>query len=419
MAKFLISGGKKLSGEIKVSGSKNAVLALMAACLLTEDECTLANVPEIDDVRSMAEILKALGVEVKLDRHKLVIRASEIKNTKPSGEWASKLRGSILCLGPLLARAKNADFPFPGGDLIGKRPIDAHLEAFKILGAAADTSSGTLKIATPGLIGAKVVLEETSVTATENIMMAATLASGTTVIKLAAMEPHVQQLGIFLKKMGAKIKGIGTPTITIIGVSRLHGAKIKVIPDSEEAASLITLAAATRSDVKVSRLNPEFLEDYLLKLKKMNVQFEVGSDFVHIHAPAGEYHATKLQVGFYPKLNSDFIPPMSVLATQAVGDTLIYDWLYENRTGYVPELVKMGATAEVLDPHKVRISGPTPLRGANLNSSDLRMGVTLVIAALIAEGRSEIIDIHHIDRGYEHFEKRLKKLGADIKRLET
>jgi UDP-N-acetylglucosamine 1-carboxyvinyltransferase len=417
MSKFIITGGKKLSGEIKVSGSKNSVLALIAASVLTSEECVLTNVPEIDDVKSMIEILRDLGVEAEFAKHKLTIRAQDIKNTKPTSLSAGKLRGSILFLGPLLARMGKADLPHPGGDLIGKRPIDAHLAAFKLLGANVDTTSGTLKLETSGLTGTKVVLEETSVTATENIMMAATLARGTTTIKLAAMEPHVQHLGVFLKKMGAKIRGIGSPTIIIEGVDKLHGAKIKVIPDSEEAASLITLAAATKSDIKVTNLNPEFLEDYLLKLTKMNVNFEVGENFVHVHEPQGEYQGTKLQVGFYPKLNSDFIPPMSVLATQATGDTVIYDWLYENRTAYVPELVKMGANSEVLDPHKVRITGPVRLTAANLNSNDLRMGVTLVIAALIAEGKSEIIDIHHIDRGYEMFEKRLRKLGADIKRI--
>lgn len=418
MSRFVINGGKKLSGEIKVSGSKNAVLPLMAAALLTDEECVLTNVPEIQDVMSMVEILKDLGVAVEFSKHKLVIRAENISKTTPSGQWAQRLRGSILLLGSLLARMKQADFPFPGGDLIGKRPIDAHIAAFRALGASVDTSNGTLNISAPKLTGTKIVLEETSVTATENTMMAASLSSGTTVIKLAAMEPHVVSLGLFLKKMGAKIKGLGTPTITIEGVEKLHGAKMKVIPDSEEAASLITLAAACKSDVKISKLNPEFLEDYLLKLHKMNVNFEVGVDFVHIHTPTNEYQATKLQVGFYPKLNSDFIPPMSVLATQANGETLIYDWLYESRTGYVTELAKMGAVAEVLDPHRVRIVGPQNLRGANVSAGDLRMGVTLVVAALIAEGRSEVADIHHIDRGYENFEKRLRKLGADIKRIE-
>jgi UDP-N-acetylglucosamine 1-carboxyvinyltransferase len=418
MSKFVITGGKSLHGEINVAGSKNAILPLMAATLLTSEECVFTNVPEIEDVKSMVEILRDLGAEVSFAKHKLVIKAAEIKKTTPSGQWAQKFRGSILLIGPLLARAHHADFPFPGGDLIGKRPIDAHIEALKALGAAVDTSNGTLKFSSSQLTGTKIVLEETSVTATENAMMAATIASGTTVIKLSAMEPHVVSLGLFLKKMGAKIKGVGTPTITIEGVEKLHGAKMKVIPDSEEAASFITLAASTKSDVKISKLDPEFLEDYLLKLKKIGVNFEVGVNFVHVHPPAGQYTATKLQVGFYPKLNSDFIPPMSVLATQSAGDTLIYDWLYENRTGYATELNKMGANAEILDPHKVKISGPVKLSPAVVSSGDLRMGATLVIAALVAEGKSEVLDIYHIDRGYENFEKRLRKLGADIKRLE-
>ena len=418
MSKFIINGGRELTGEIKVSGSKNAVLPLMAASLLTSEPCVLTNVPDIDDVASMIEILRDLGVEVEFAKHKLTIRAREIKKIKPSGEWASKFRGSILLIGPLLARMKEADFPFPGGDLIGRRPLSAHIEAFRALGASADTANGTLKFSAHRLNGSKIVLEESSVTATENALMAAVLAQGSTTIKLAAMEPHVVSLGLFLKKMGAKIKGLGSPTLTIDGVDSLHGAKMKVIPDSEEAASLITLAAATKSDIKISKISPEFLEDYLLKLAKMNVDFETGEDFVHVRKPQTEYVAATLQVGLYPKLNSDFIPPMSVLATQARGDTLIYDWLYENRTGYVPELKKMGATAEVLDPHKVKITGPTQLLATTVCAGDLRMGVTLVIAALVAEGRSEVLDIHHIDRGYENLEKRLRELGADIKRAD-
>ena len=419
MPKFIITGGKPLSGEIKVSGSKNAVLALIAACLLTDEECVLTNVPEIADVKSMMSIINELGCQATLDKHKLTIRATKITTSSPSAESVGKLRGSILLLGPLLARTGYADFPTPGGDLIGKRPIDAHILAFKDLGASDQIQENRLKLTVDKLRGAKIVLEESSVTATENAMMAAVLAEGVTTIKLAAMEPHVQQLGMFLKKMGAKIKGVGSPTIVIEGVSKLHGAKIKVIPDSEEGASLITMAAATKSDVKISKLDPELLEDYLLKLKLMNVNFEVGEDYVHIHTPTMPYKGLwKLQVGLYPKLNSDLIPPMSVLATQAEGDTIIYDWLYENRTGYVGELAKMGAIGEVLDPHRVRITGPVQLRAAAVSAGDLRMGMTLVIAALVAEGRTEIAEVHHIDRGYENLEKRLRKLGANIKRIE-
>jgi UDP-N-acetylglucosamine 1-carboxyvinyltransferase len=204
----------------------------------------------------------------------------------------------------------------------------------------------------------------------------------------------------------------------IEGVKKLHGAEIKIIPDSEESASLITLAAATRSDVTVAKTNPEFLEDYLLKIRKMGVKFEVGENYVRVFNTKDEYKATKIQCGFYPKLNSDYIPPMSVLATQAVGESMLFEWLYENRLGYVPELVRMGAKAEVLDPHRVKIIGPTPLKGQKITSFDLRMGMTLVIASLVAQGESEISEIQHVDRGYERLEERLRNLGADIKRVE-
>jgi UDP-N-acetylglucosamine 1-carboxyvinyltransferase len=249
-------------------------------------------------------------------------------------------------------------------------------------------------------------------------MMAAVLASGKTVIKLSAMEPHVVQLGEFLNLMGAKIKGLGSPTIEIEGVDNLHGAQIEIIPDSEQAASLINLAAATKSQITISKLSTSFLEDFLLRMKKMNVNFEVGPDYVKVIPPEGDYIGTKIQAGLYPKLNSDFIPPMSVLATQAKGESLLHEWMYENRQGYVESLNQMGANAKILDKDRVLITGPTKLHGAKITTYDLRMGMTLVIAALVADGQSEISDIHHIDRGYENLEERLRALGADIKRVE-
>jgi UDP-N-acetylglucosamine 1-carboxyvinyltransferase len=417
MSKFVITGGKKLNGSIAVSGSKNSVLPLMAACLLTDEECILTNVPDIKDVETMAEIFKDLGCKVDRQDHQLTIKADNLTKHNPDPAKVGKFRGSVLLIGALLARLGKVSLPFPGGDKIGKRPIDTHVEALEALGAKAETND-ELNFTTDKLTGTKIVLGETSVTATENVMLAASLAQGQTVIKLAAMEPHVQQLGQFLNLMGAKIEGLGTPTITIDGVSKLHGASIEVIPDSEEAASLITLAGATKSDIKITGLNPEFLEDFLLRIKKMNVNFETGKDYVHVKSPQAEYVATKIQCGLYPKLNSDFMPPMSVLATQARGESLVYEWLYENRLGYVAELKKMGANAEILDPHRVRIVGPTALHGEASNTYDLRMGITLIIAALVATGESEIHEIHHVDRGYENLEARLKNLGADIKRVD-
>lgn len=417
MSKFIITGQKILKGEIAVSGSKNAVLPIMAASLLTTDECVLTNVPNIKDVETMGEIISDLGAKVAFTDHTIRINAKDLKKSNPLPALVSKLRGSILLLGPLLARMHSVTMPFPGGDLIGARSIDSHLAAFKQLGAIVDLEKD-VKISTDDLIGTKIVLEESSVTATENLLLAAVLAKGKTIIKLAAMEPHVQALGEFLNLMGAKIIGLGTTVIEIEGVESLHGASIKIIPDSNEAASFITLAAAVKGDIKVTNLDPDHLDDFLLRIKQMNINFTVGENYVHVLPPKKEYIGTKIQCGLYPKLNSDYVPPMAVLATQASGETFIYEWMYENRLGHIPELVKMGAKAEILDPHRVKIIGPTPLVAQSIKTYDLRMGMTLVIAALIAEGISEISDIHHIDRGYENLEEKLRNIGADIKRVD-
>ncbi len=415
MSKFIIQGGKPLSGEIEVTGSKNAVLALMAACLLTKEECVMTNVPEIDDVATMVEILRDLGALVRFADHKLSIKAENITKHNPNPDLVSKMRGSILIIGALLARLGKVELPLPGGDKIGARPIGAHIEALKALGAK-ESGNGLLGFEARKLNGAKILMEESSVTATENALLAAVCASGQTTIKLAAMEPHVQQLCQFLNLMGARISGIGSPTLQINGVASLHGAEIEVMPDSEQAASLITMAAATKSNMKITRVNPDFLDDFLLRLKRMAVNFVVGMDYVKV-SPSRDYQGTKIQAGLYPKLNSDFIPPMSVLATQCRGESLLHEWMYENRQGYVESLVKMGANAKILDKDRVLITGPTPLHGEKITTFDLRQGLTLVIAALVASGESEISDIHHIDRGYEQIEVRLQALGADIKRI--
>jgi UDP-N-acetylglucosamine 1-carboxyvinyltransferase len=415
--KFIINGGKKLSGEIRVWGSKNALFPLMAATLLTDEECVLTNVPQIKDMETMVAILQDLGVMVNPSDHTLVIKAEKVEKTELNPELVSKLRGSIVLLGSVLARMKRVSMGFPGGDKIGKRPIDAHLSALEGLGAKVNLDS-SIDISADSLKGNKIVLEESSVTATEAVLLAAVVANGQSIIKLAAMEPHVQQLCEYLNMMGAKISGIGSPTLVVEGVSKLHGAKIAVIPDSNEAASFITLAAATKSDVKISKINPEFLDDFFLKLNQMNVNFEVGDDYVKVNAPKSDYEATKIQGGLYPKLASDDIPPMAVLATQAVGTSIMNEWMYENRLGYATELMKMGAKVEAIDSHNVAITGPTPLKGDQMTSYDIRMGMSLIVAALVASGQSEIGGIEHVDRGYENIEERLSAIGADIKRIE-
>ncbi len=417
MSKFVINGGKKLSGEISVSGSKNAVFPLFAAALLTEEPCRFTNVPEIVDKDVMVEILKDLGVNVEVSDHSVLIEAKNVNKSNLDPKLTSKLRGCVVLLGALLSRVKKASMQFPGGDSIGKRPIDAHLGAFEGLGATASVN-GLIEVSCDKLIGAKIILEESSVLGTENAILASVMAEGTTTIKLAATEPHVQQLCMFLNRMGANISGVGTSTLIIIGVKKLRGAEIELIPDSSEATSFITLAAATKSEILISKLNPEFLDDFFIKLKKIGVEFEVGKDFVKVKTPSKNYEAIKIQGGLYPKLASDDIPPMAVLATQAVGTSTMNEWMYENRLGYATELMKMGAKVEALDSHNVLITGPTALKGdKEMKSYDLRMGITLVIAALVATGESEIDDIEHIDRGYENLEARLTKLGAEIKRV--
>ena len=346
-----------------------------------------------------------------------MIRAKNLNKHVLNFELSSKLRGSIVLLGALLGRFKQAKMSFPGGDVIGQRSVSPHLRVFEKLGASISTEGG-IEAQADKLVGSKIVLEESSVTATENAILAAVLAEGQTLIKLAAMEPHIQQLCQFLNLMGAKISGIGTTNILIDGVSKLHGAQIELIPDSNEAASFITLAAATKSEIKISKINPDFMDDFLMKLRQMNVDLKVGDDFVRVLIPKEEYRSAKIQCGLYPKMASDDMPPLAVLATQAKGESLIYEWLYENRLGHIPQLVKMGANAQILDTHQVKIIGSTLLKGAKIESFDIRMGMTLVIAALVAEGKSEIDGIHHVDRGYEHLEEKLSKLGADIKRVD-
>lgn len=418
MGKFVIHGGKELAGTIEVRGAKNAVFPLLAASLLTEETCHFTNVPEIKDKEVMVEILKDLGAEVIVADHELTVTAGNLRNTSPRADLVARLRGSVLIIGALLGRVGKVTCANPGGDRIGARSIDAHLRALELLGAHITHTEKDVIAEATRLTGTTIVLEETSVLGTENVILAASLAQGKTIIKLAAMEPHVQQLCHFLNSLGANIQGIATPTLVIVGVERLHGGEVALIPDSEEASSLITLAAAMKSHITVSNVNPEFLEDYLMRIGKMNVSFKRGQDYIEVLPPQGEYISTKIQCGLYPKINSDYLPPMTVLATQSSGESLMYEWLYENRLGHVSELQKMGANIEILDPHRIRVIGPSKLRGQNITSYDLRMGITLVIAGLVAEGETQIAGINHVDRGYEDLEGRLRKLGADINRVE-
>jgi UDP-N-acetylglucosamine 1-carboxyvinyltransferase len=421
MASFMIHGGTPLAGELIVSGSKNAVLPIICATVLVKEPCVLRNIPEIADVGHLLQILKDMGAEVDdTVPHEITINTANIRTSTPNPELVKKFRGSILLLGPLLSRFGEALMPYPGGDLIGKRPINTHIAALGALGALETDSEEHMlhmqMVSKPQ--NTVVTMLELSVTATENAIMAAVCAQGTIEIHLAAAEPHVQDLCMFLNAMGAKISGIGTHDLTIQGVAELHGAEHTIVPDNDVACSFLNLAAATKSEILIRNISPQYLRAPLNTFNEMNVNFTVGSDSITILKPTKSYVApsTKLEGMIYPGIGSDQLPPFAVLATQAEGTTLIHEHMYEGRLGYIHELAKMGARAHIIDQHRAEITGPCKLHGMNVSSLDVRSGMVMVIAALVAEGKSVLHDIEHIDRGYEHLDISLKAIGADIVR---
>ncbi len=417
MSKFVIKGNKRLKGEVEVKGMKNAATPILAACLLSQETSVLENLPRIKDVENMIKLLESLGAKTRwLKKDALEISPQTLSLHQLDKETIASMRSSILLLGPLLARFGKVEIPEPGGCLIGNRPIETHFEALKKIGAEIKEKRGIFELAAKKLKGTKVILPEFSVTATENLLMAASLAQGETIIKLAAAEPHVEDLGCFLIKMGAKIQGLGTHTLKIKGSKKLRGAKHRIIPDQIEAGTFAVLAAASRSEILIKNIVPEHLEIVLLILEKIGVRFNLFKDKILIH-PSGNLKAFKVQVLPYPGFPTDLQAPFGVLATQCHGTSLIQDPLYESRMGYVSELVKMGANAIVADPHRVIINGPSPLYGIEVKSFDLRAGATLIIAGLIAHGETIINQAEVVDRGYEQIEERLRGLGAEIKRI--
>jgi len=417
--KFVINGGKELSGEIEVRGSKNAAGPALAAVLLTREECVIDNVPFIDDILNIIDILKSMGVEVeKIGDEKLKIKAGEVNVDKMDFDKVSKTRISVLLFGSLLARVGDFKIPSPGGDKIGVRPISVQLNALEKLGAKIEREDDFYKISCKKLQGKEIVLEEFSVTATEALMLAAVLAEGKTTIKGAAAEPHVQDLGEMLLKMGAKIEGLGTHTIKIEGVKELKGCSHGIIPDPIEAGTFIIIGAMAPGKIKVTGVNLSHLDLFLAKLEEMGVELEKGPDYVIVpHSP--KLKAVKVQALPYPGFPTDLLPIIVPLLISAEGKSLVHDPLYENRFNYIQELRKMGADIEMVDPHRTFVFGPTKLSGAKIDSWDIRAGASLVVAALAAEGKTTIENVFQIDRGYERIEERLQKLGADIKRIST
>lgn len=405
-----------MEGQVRVSGSKNAVLPIIAASLLTNEPVELTNVPDIEDIATMEHILHFLGVETDFEGNTMKIHAKGVANVEIEHELVSKLRASILLLGPLLARNGEVRLAFPGGCVIGKRPIEAHLFALEELGAEVVEDHEIIHLIADKLVGSKFTMSEASVTGTENAIMAAVLAKGDTVIRLAASEPHVQDLCIFLNSMGAKIEGVGTHKLKIKGVKKLKGTKHRITSDYLEAGTLVIAAAITGGSVDILDVNPSHLDIFWQKLREVGVIFELGEDMVRVQ-PSPHLKAIRLQTAVFPSFPTDLQAPFTTLLTQAKGTSFIFETLFDGRLQYLYELQKMGLKPKIINPYQAEIIGPTKLQGAAVASCDLRAGAAVVIAALAAEGQTEISNICYIDRGYERLDEKLNSLGAKIERV--
>ena len=420
---FVIQGGKSIKGEIDVRGSKNAAMPILAASLLTKEPSVIDNIPLIEDVKRFLEIIQSLGGKVEWNgKRKIRINPKNLTLKKLDQSLVKKLRASVLLIPPLLHRFKKFKLAQPGGCLIGVRSIDAHLDALSQLGIRIRKTPTFYYYNGANVCNNEVILREFSVTATENILMLASLIPGKTILKIGALEPHVEDLVVFLKKMGAKIKVISPHIYEITGKRKLSGASHKIIPDPIEAGTFMILAAALRSKILIKNIRLDHLDLVKKKLKeigvRMNIHQKKNSYVDVLMLPSYNLSGFKLQTQPYPGIPTDLQSPFGVLATQTNGTSLLFDTMFEGRLKYIDELIKMGANAIIADPHRALITGPTPLYAQDINSLDLRSGISLLIAALLAKGKSVVKDAYQIDRGYEKIDERLRKLGAEIERIE-
>jgi UDP-N-acetylglucosamine 1-carboxyvinyltransferase len=414
--RFLIEGGHRLQGAVRVSGNKNAAVHTLAATLLTSDDCCLKNVPDIGDVRFMLDIMQALGTKVeRISPGVLRLNSGDLRTFAAPSELAISLRASFLVMGPLLARFGEAACCPPGGDVIGLRPLDVHLSGFATLGADVRREGDKFVARAPRLQGSRVFMDYPSVLGTQNLMMAATLAEGATVIVNAAAEPEVASLADMLSAMGARICGAGGHTIQIEGVQGLHGTSHRLIPDRIEAGTFAIAAAITKGEVEIEEGLASHLDALVWKLRESGVEVEETEVGLRVRR-RGPLRAVNAQAVPYPGLPTDLQAPMAVLLTQAQGVSFIYERVFDNRLLYVGELRKMGAEV-VTSGTTAIVSGPTPLIGVSVRALDIRAGAALVLAGLAAQGRTEISDIYHLDRGYEALDQKLRSLGAVIKRV--
>ena len=418
MDKLLIRGGAPLNGEIYASGAKNSALPILASSLLADSPLKVGNLPHLNDVTTMLELLGSMGVDVMLsDEMEVQVDTSNIQNLNARYELVKTMRASILVLGPLLARFQQASVALPGGCAIGSRPVNLHIEAMRAMGAEVSIVDGNIKAKVDGrLKGAKIIFEPVSVTGTENVIMAASLAEGVTTIENAAREPEVIDLANCLIQMGANIKGAGTHIITIEGVDKLEGAAFSVMPDRVEVGTYLTAVAMTGGLVKIKSAKPQYLSSVILKLEGCGATINQGEDWVEIKMDASRPQATSLTTGPYPSFPTDMQAQFVSLNSIAKGNSTVTETVFENRFMHVQEIARMGGNI-TLKGNTAVIAGIDKLKGAPVMATDLRASASLVLAGLVAEGDTTIDRIYHIDRGYERIEEKLKILGADIERI--
>ena len=418
MEQFIIRGGNPLVGEVDISGAKNAALGILAAAVMTDDTVLITNLPDVRDINVMLEAMEGIGVLVeRISRHEVLITSSGISGVSVDYEFIKRIRASYYLLGALLGKYKKADVPLPGGCNIGSRPIDLHLKGFKALGASVEIRNGSICAEAEHLHGAHIYLDTVSVGATINIMMAAAMADGRTIIENCAREPHVVDVANFLNSMGANIKGAGTDVIRIRGVERLHATEYSIIPDQIEAGTFMFAAAATKGDIMVKNVIPKHLEATPAKLMEIGCEVEEFDSAVRVVA-SRRLCGTNVKTLPYPGYPTDMQPQIGVALCLATGTSIVTESIFENRFKYIDELTRMGAHAKV-EGNTAIITGVERLTGARVNALDLRAGAALVIAGLAADGVTVVDDIKYIQRGYENFDEKLRMLGAQIRLINS
>jgi len=417
-AKFVIRASRKIGGTITVKGAKTHALKVLAAAVLSDQDIKISNVPQIEDIKRKIELLEQIGVKVTVDKDTLVLNTKKIKTTTLDPEKSSTIRTSIVLAAALLGRFGKVSFYHPGGCVLGKRPVDIFLIGFEKLGARISSKKEFITVTAPGgrLKGGEFIFRRISVTGTEALIIAAVLAKGKTVLKNCALEPEIVALVKFLNSCGAKIRGAGTPTITIQGVKKIRGGTTRIIPDRLEAGTFIVLGVLHHSRLRVTKCNPEHIEALLERLIGSGAKLKIGKDYVEC-LPYGRIKGCTVITHEYPGFATDMQPPFTVLMTQAEGQSLIHDPVFEGRLFFADSLVQMGANIIMCDPHRIVVQGPTKLNGKKLASPDIRAGIALVLAGSIAEDETVIDNIYQIDRGYENIDERLRKIGVNIKRI--